>query len=1060
MAQSDTARIVGTVTDTTGSVVGGASVIVINTQTNVKLQTETQQDGSYVATPLQVGTYRVEVSAQGFKKFVKPDIILNVNDAAQIDATLQLGQGSETIVVSGGAPLVDTQTSEVGGLIDSKDIINLPLNGRNFTQLATLVPGVNRGVPGSNADGSGGNAETFRQGENGSAAISANGLREQNNNFLLDGIDNNESIVNTIVFFVPVEALQEFRVITANASAEFGRGGGAIVNAITKSGTNQLHGSAFEFIRNSKLDATPFFATPANKPLFIRNQFGGTVGGPIVKDKTFFFIDYEGLRQRLPIEPGNYVTVPTAKMRMGDFSELLNPAFTGFNAAIQIYNPNTNQPFTGNMINIPLNPAGQAFLNAYPMPTLTTKAQQNYLTHRLRKQTFDDGDVRLDHHFSSKDAVFARYSIAEDKQYDPGRIPGYQAGFGAGTNRIIANSVAGAYTRIVSSTIVNEARIGWVRDKTDFIPVNFATNQTAALGIGGLTGISAAENGGIVLVGGGNGSLMEYLGDGGPYRLNERTLQFSDAATWAHRSHTFKFGATFLQRHVYSLQADLGKGFYFFNDDHVTSGTPAAGRTGYEVSDVLIGRTSFTTSALVTPTTVDSWEDGFFAQDDWRATRRLTLNLGLRYELFTPPYEVSDHIANYDPVTQTLIVPGNGVPRSTINTDKHNLGPRLGFALDLTGGGKTVLRGSYGIFYALDRGGIANQLTQNPPFNTEQFAFNFGAVTSPPAAGQVQLSDPIPAPTPVDPKAPNLPLGSKVRYIPRNTDNTMVQQYNFGMEHQLTKTLAASVAYVGTRGSNVTAVTTQGGFGGSINGLITTIANVGESRYNSLQIRFNQRPASSGALKGFGYLASYTLGKATNNSPGAFPGQGAAFRQTPADPNGLAPGRADYDVRNRFTWAMTYDLPFGEGLAAPAKQIVHGWAINSIITLQSGTPYSVYEGFGRAKQIGDPGANLGPLELFNPAAFAASTSAADQSPRNAYTGPGYHDVDFSLFRRFNFTERTGLEFRSEFFNIFNHPEFAIDGGSNLVCCGSGFGKITTSKLNSERQIQFGLRFTF
>jgi len=768
-AQSDTARINGTVYDASGAAIPNATVTVTNPSTGQTISVQTREDGTYSVTPLRVGTYTIDFTAKGFSKAERTDVVLQVNDVQKIDAHLKVG-ATQAVEVTAGAPLIQTETSLVGDVIDEKAVTNLPLNGRNFTQLVTLSPGVNRGSPGSNADGSQGNVETFRQGENGSAAISSNGLREQNNNFLLDGIDNNESIVNTIVFFPAVENTQEYRVITANAPAEFGRGGGAIINVVTKSGTNNWHGSAFEFIRNSALDAqvdnlnpvTPG-TTPPKKPLFQRNQFGGSFGGPIIKDKTFFFVDYQGQREQLPIESGQYVTVPTAKMRTGDFSELLNPAMTtipgdpndSIGNTVQIYSPVTNTPYAGNIITDPLNPAGQAYLNAFPLPTVTTRILHNYLEHRSRRQTFNDGDVRLDHRINDTNNLFGRFSIAHDIQVDNGRIPGYESGFGAGVNDVIAKSIAVGYNHIFSPAVANEFRFGWVKQNIDFLPTNFGKDQTTALGIGGQAGLSPAERAGIVLIGGGNGTYIEYLGDGGPYRLNERTFQFSDTMTKVMDRHTIKFGGSFIDRNIGSVQSGLGKGFYFFNDGINFGGAPASGRANYEVADMLVGRTSFTTSALVTPTNAISYEQGYFLQDDYKATSRLTLNLGMRYEIFTPPYEQHDHMANYDPFANCggtapgcLVTPATNHHRSLVQTPKDDIGPRIGAAYDITGQGKTVLRGAYGVFYALDRGGIANQLTQNPPFNEEQFQFEFGPVTPAGIAdgGQLQLSDVIPAP--------------------------------------------------------------------------------------------------------------------------------------------------------------------------------------------------------------------------------------------------------------------------------------------------------------------------
>jgi hypothetical protein len=1045
-AQSDTARIEGTVADSSGAIVSDARVVAINIDTGIQTEVNTNSEGFYVLASLRIGKYRLEIEANGFRKVTKPDIILDVNQDARIDIQLEAGSVNEVVKITGGAPVVESSTSSVGQVIDAQQIVDLPLNGRNFTQLATLSPGVTRGVLGGNADGSQGNAETFRYSESGSAALSVNGLREQNNNFQLDGIDNNESIVNTLVFFPPVEALQEFRVITNIAPAEFGRAGGAVVNAVLKSGTNGYHGSVFEFIRNSVLDARPTFSP--DKPLFIRNQFGATIGGPIVKDKLFFFADYQGLRERLPIEAGNTITVPTQLMREGNFSQLLNPNFTGLGAPVVIVNPNTGEPFPNNIINIPLNPAAVKYLNSYPLPDLTGQAQENYFIRRLRQQGFNDGDSRIDYRLSDKDSVFGRFSIARDPQTDPGRVPGFQAGFGAGTNEIDGTSIVGNYTRTFGASLINEFRFGWVHDYTQFYPVGFGTNQDALLGIGGVAGVTTDS--GLSLIGGGSGNYIEYLGDFGQYTLNERTFQFSDSLSYVRGHHTFKFGGALIQRHITTVNVNDGKGFYSFSDTANTPGTTIPlGQTGYEVANMLVGTTAFTASAtpgLPSATTI-SWEDGVFAQDDWRATDRLTLNLGLRYDVFTPPYEVNNRQANYDPTTGSIILAGqNGVSRSTLNTDTNNVGPRLGFAYSLSRDAKTVVRGGYGIFYSLDRGGIANQLSQNPPFIVTQNLFS-GPGSS------ITLSDPIPAPQQVNPNNPVLPEGTDVVYQPKNNQATRVQEFNLTLERQIYSQASLSVAYVGTRGDNCTAVTTVGGFSGATPTRITTVANIGHSNYNSLQVKLTSRP-----WHGFSYLASYTFAKATDDSPGPFPGIGEDFKSTPSFANGLAPGLADYDVRHRFTFAGIYELPRLQEGASAARAVVNGWQLNSIITIQDGTPYSVFGGFGFAELVGNPTAGAGtPSEWFNPAAFVASNTEDQQSPRNFLRGPGTADVDFSVFRKFTLNERMGFEFRAEAFNLFNHPEFSLP---NNTCCGGTFGAITSTITNSERQIQFGLRFVF
>jgi len=375
LAQSVSGRVEGIVTDDSGAGIPGVTVVATHTGTNAAREAVTGAEGRYLITPLQPGGYELRVELAGFKT-QKTQLALSVNQVSRIDFKLQVGGVEEVVDVVAVSPNIDKTTSSMSTVIDSKQVENLPLNGRNFTQLITLAPGVNRGVPGGQASGESGNTETFRYGEVGGAAVSANGVREQGNAYYYDGIDNNERLVNSLVFFPSPDALQEFRTITANAPAEFGRAGGAITNLISKSGTNQFHGSAYWFARPESTAATPTFA--ATKPDFNRDQFGGTLGGPIVKDKTFFFANYAGLRQTVPVEVGNTVTVPTARMRNGDFSELLNPSFSGVGAPVIIYDPLTNLPFPGNVIPANrLNPVAVSYLNAFPLPELNDRALRN-----------------------------------------------------------------------------------------------------------------------------------------------------------------------------------------------------------------------------------------------------------------------------------------------------------------------------------------------------------------------------------------------------------------------------------------------------------------------------------------------------------------------------------------------------------------------------------------------------------------------------------------------------------------------------------------------------------
>jgi len=1058
IAQTAAARVEGLVTDSTGAALPGATITATNTGTNANRVDVTDTKGAYSIPALPVGNYRIQVELSGFKTEVTP-MTLTVNQVARMDFKLQLGGVSETLTVTASAPLIEKSTSEISTLIDQKQIENLPLNGRNFTQLATLVPGVNRGIPGSNSSGggSGTDAETFRYSEFGGAALSVNGVREQFNNYLIEGVDNNESLVNSIAYLPPPEAIREFSVITTNASAEFGRAAGGIQNLVIKSGTNQFTGSAYDFYRPKSLAATPKFSP--TKPDFKNNDFGATLGGPIFRDRTFFFGSYHGLRNSIPVEPGNFVTVPTAKMRNGDFSELLSTDpnicikdSSGKCRPVIIYNPVTGQPFAGNMIpgNF-IDPIGKAYLNAYPMPT-TAAIIHNYLTHRQKKSTYNDFDARVDQNMAPSDQLFISGSHWADKFSDPGRIPGYQAGFGAGSSENNGYTVRLGETHIFNGNLVNEARFGSTNFHFAFLPVGFGTDQNKAIGIPGPGGITTAN--GISLIGGGDGTYIEYLGDFGQYVIKQRTLFFSDGVSWLYGNHAFKFGGTALRRDLAQQRSRFGKGFYFFRDSFGFS----QGYSGYEVADMILNNgigTNFTATGFpgYVPRDTISWENAVFAQDDWHLNPKLTLNLGLRYDLLTPYYEKNNKMANYDPVSQTLVLPGqNGAPRATVKTDRNNFGPRVGFAYILND--MTVVRGGYGIFYALDRGGIDNQLTENPPAVVTEFRFDSAIPGT-----NVRLSQPIPLPDPVNPNSPVLPLGSGLVYIPRNSQVPEVQEWSLGGQREIDNNTSATVAYVGSRGKHLGTIITSAGFGGAVADRLTTIFYTGTSKYDALQASLRRRESN-----GLSYLASYTFGHATNEGPGFFPGnpsRGGSITDASCVKAGttncnlsLDEGNADYDARHRFTVAATYALPFAKGNA-----IVGGWALNSVLTLQTGTPFTVYDQSGkRADQVGNP--NNGPentSKWFNTSAFKPAAGAQGTEKRNAVRGPGTRTLDLSVFKTFGLPRYGALELRLEGFNIFNWAQYNQPGN---VLGNGDFGQIRGTRLNSERQVQLGARYIF
>ena len=1043
-----TARLEGLVTDNTGAALPGVVVTAKLAATNLVRFDNTNSYGGYAIPALPVGDYRVTFELNGFTTQVVP-ATLTVGQIARVDVKMKLGAIAETLVVTGAAPIIEKTTSEISTLIDAKQVENLPLNGRNFTQLATLVPGVNRGIPGSNSSGggSGTDAETFRYSEFGGAALSVNGLREQFNNYMIEGVDNNESLVNNIAYLPPPEAIREFSVITTNAPAEFGRAGGAIQNLVIKSGTNDIKGSLYDFYRPKSLAETPTFAT--EKPDFNNNDFGLTVGGPIVHDRSFFFGSFHGLRNSIPVEAGNFVTVPTAKMRNGDFSELLDPQYytqLGQTSPIIIYDPKTGLPFPNNQIpgNL-INPVGRAYLNAFPGPSRTDRLTQNYLTHRQKQSTYNDFDARFDQTVTAQNSAFLSVSDWSDKFQDPGRIPGFQAGFGAGQSDNKGYTLRVGDTHIVTSNIVNELRAGWTNFHFDFLPVGFGENQNAAIGIGGPGGINL--NNGIALIGGGNGNFIEYLGDFGQYVIRQKTLQLSDSVTWQKDLHSFKFGGTLMRRELDEQRTRFGKGFYFYRDAFGFS----PGYTGYEVADMLIGTTNFTATGVpgYVPRDTLSWENALYAQDDWHIRPDLTLNLGLRWDILTPYYEKDNQLANYDPTTQTLVIPDqNGATRSTLRTNWKNFGPRLGFNYLMNE--RTAIRGAYGIFYTLDRGGIDNQLTENPPSVVTEFRFDG-------PGANVHLWDPIPLPTPVNPSSPNLPQGSGLVYIPRNTDNTRVREWSLGGQYELNSNTSGMVAYVGTRADNLATILTSAGFGGAVNTRLTTVEYIGKAKYDALQATLRRRESN-----GLSYLASYTLGNARNNGPGFFPGNPSRGGSV-TDPNCSIPnatcnldldyGPADYDARHRLTLAATYELPWMRG-----NPIAGGWAVNTVVTWQTGTPFTVYDQSGkRADLVGNPDGPQTTDEWFNTAAFKPAAGAQGTEGRNAVRGPGIHTIDMSVFKDFAVPGRGIFQLRLEAFNIFNWAQYGQP--SNTVGNGD-FGKISTTRLNSERQVQIAAKYAF
>ena len=1115
--QAETARLQGTITDPQGAAVGAATVSVTNTGTGFSQSASTNDLGYYTVSALPPGHYKVEVAQKGFSKAVR-ELDLQVAQMAVADFSLALGDVTQSITVEAGQPVLDAQDSAIGEVVESRQITELPINGRNFSQLATLVPGVTRGVlSGSNsATGYNNNAETFRGGENGGASLSVNGLRPQNNNFTLDGIDNNEALVNTIVFFPPADAIDEFRVQTSVAPAEFGRAGGAVVVTSIKSGTNDIHGSAFWFNRNTSFNARDFFQTTGKKPVFNRNFFGGTVGGPVIKNRLFLFGDYEGRRQAEPGSP-EFATVPTDRMRQGDFSELLCGGVatcpgTGIAAPVRILDPSTGAQFqgTGAQPNVipsnRLNKVGLAFLKAFPEPNCSQATNSscfslfhNYVNTRKLIENWNDFDLRGDLIVNNSNSLFVRYSRAQTDQTDTTRLTTLPSGFGSGTNFNHPRGLSIGWTDILSSRIINEARVGFVRTFYGYAPPSNGTPLCTQLGI---VNCNTPLLGGIALIGGYNNQL-EYTGDFGSYLVPQTGLNFNDSLTWTKGKHSVKLGGNIIRRELNLYRPLAGKGYFFLSGNGSGGGgfSPGHTSTGYEVSDLLAGfvdgyqhGTNFGTIGT------RSWENGFFAQDDYRVSPRLTLNLGLRYDILTWPVEVLNRQANFDLTTGALVVSGSGgSPRTAIPNDYHNFGPRLGFAYKLTNDGKTVVRGGYGLFYFLDRGGISNQLGQNPPFSgANSVSYAQGAritlsgslpcSNTPAGCTMAQLiSTDATGPLPSG-NFTNLNLSAPkgvavIALLPGNL-TPMVSQYNLQVQREIGTSQSVSLAYVGTHGAHLTRNynanqqlfgAPSGTQGFPLLGSVQVQDNRGKSDYHSMQAQYERR-----TTRGFQFLGSFTWSKTIDDSCGNLDNCAPQLFGN----FGIERARSNQDVPYRLVLSSLYELPFGRGkrfggnVSRGLDYAIGGWQLNGILQVQGGQPFSVTvdgnPSSTRADLTGSFSVNPGNITHYINETFTGSTptgpftipaatggvfNAPGTSGRNILRGPGFASVDFAIFKRFSFTETIKAELRGQAYNLANHPYFQNPDG-DLSRGAAEFGRINSTIPSSYRQLELGLRVTF
>ena len=1164
-AQKDTGSIVGTVKDQTGALVANAKVTVTDVERGPALTTTTNDAGEYVASPLRIGRYTVMVQHPGFKQAVSVPVNLDVQQRIAINVTLQVGQISEAVEVTGAAPLLETETSELGQVVDHKRVANLPLNGRNFAQLALLTAGTAPSEPGARDEGGFG--------------FSANGARSLQNNFLLDGVDNNSNLPDLLnetnyVIQPSVEALEEFKVQTNAYSAEFGRGNGAIINATIKSGTNQFHGSVYEFLRNEKLDGKNFFDDPT-LPIapYKQNQFGFTFGGPIARNRTFFFVDYEGLRIRQAQTLTSFV--PTQAQRGGDFSSQLDltspqsalapngitmipaldcaghPTFAG-----EIFDTRQTQtdpaylsglcgvPFggydgSGNPVNmIPqsqFDALAVAITKLYPLPNVNGNGF-NFLSNPVRSETRNNFDVRVDQKYTDKDYGFFRFSYEDQPSVIPGPFDstgGDGGGFFGGVEDNSYRSFATSWTHLFQPHLSNEFRLGYNRINSERSQINFDKSSQQLLGIP-FPGIpDVPGNGGLPQL-----TFSDISQIGSPTFLPSHEIQNSYSLlynlTWVRGAHSIKFGTEIRFEEFTIFQPAAPRGTLDFGQ--IFTDNPAStGNSGSGFASFLVGLSDG--GSINNLHNIDYHRPvyAFYAQDDWKLTDRLTLNLGLRYEVFTTVKERNNQQATFDLATDSLVVPkgvnaqltptlagiipvrANASP-GLISPDLNNFAPRVGLAYRVTN--KLVMRAGYGIFYGGSEAGPYSNPSMgfNPPFFTIQnFNNPCGEAAANPAvqdcslasAGIPTLSAGFPANALIDPNTPLL------FSLDPHLVTPYMQQWHLSTQYELPGNTVFEVTYAGSRGlkqyiylngnqalpdpsPNPPPLDDRRPFK-AIDGFIGWFKSGGQSNYNSLQLRAEKRFS-----RGLSFLASYTWAHALDIASNADLGaqNGGDFRDY-RFPN-REYGNSDFDIRHRLSLSYLYELPIGHGKAflgnatGALNYIAGGWQIGGITSFSRGNSFTILDtnsfsnsdGQSRPDLVADP-FKAGPVAA-NPDPNCQTTIsqgglAADRTrvrtswvntcaftdppfgsfgdvSRNSVQGPGYQIWDFSLFKNFPISERTKLEFRAEFFNVFNHPnlQFAKSGPQNSINTTTfgtpEFGFLTAAR--DPRQIQFALKLSF
>ena len=1041
-----TGTISGVVTDESGAVIPGVTVEVTNTDTNQTRTAVTGADGFYTFPLLQPGPYAVKATLQGFKTYLREGLRVTVESTSRVDVRMTVGTLEESVRVTADSPLVETASAAMGTVIDEKKVVELPLNGRNFTQLGTLIPGVVAPPPG--LGGAAGEATPGGFGA-ATAGFSVNGMRNQSNNFLLDGASNNDTFNTGFVMRPPPDAIQEFKIQTHSYSAEYGRNSGSVVNVVTKAGTNELHGSAWEFNRDDAMQARNFFA-PADqeKPKLKQNQFGGTLGGPLVRDRVFAFGYYEGYRNTRG-DTANELVFSDAQ-RQGNFG------------STTIRDPLTGQPFPNNTIpQDRLSPIALQLIDEF-MPRANNG--NRYVASPDTKDDRNSFGARVDYQVSDRQNVLGRYLLTKTDAASPpiARPIG-------NTSKSTLSDYMGSHTFIVSPNAINVARVSYNKIDAEPAVTSGLSNEDFGINVPNTNPLAQ----GLANI---NIAGFPSMGDVNQPFVNRGNdvFQFTNDFTWTRATHSLKFGFDMRREHMFIAFINRPNGDLEFNGAY--SGNPAA--------DFLLGRPS-----LFRRTATNQAQDGVgylyagYAQDEWRAASNLTVSAGLRYEVALPFEDKNGALNAFHPGKQSvrfpdapagLVYPGDpGIPDGTYATDKNNVAPRLGVVWDPFGEGRTTVRAAWGVFYdaLAGQGDFFQSGVLAPPF-TPLVEVNFPT--------PISLANPLDS---ITGSGSRFPGGLTIIGWAEDFQTPYAYHFNATVQHQIGDNIGAEIGYVGSRGRNLPIFMEvnpgvyspgQTAIGPRLFpafSLVRPTFSVAESQYDSLQASVRMRPTS-----GINFLVSYTLGEAMDHVSGLNIGgeQRPILPVTIGDDASIERaldfewGHALFDVRHRFVVSFGAELPTPENMGTVLRHVLGGWQLNGIVQKQTGFPVnltnsqlSIRRLTNRPNTTCDPNENAPhtPEQWFNTSCFVARPLAETAEPgntgRNVIRGPGFASADLSLFKNIALQGRHRIQLRLEAFNAFNQVRFNNPSGAFNT---GNFGRITSAQ--DGRVIQLGVKYLF